>query len=79
MGTLLNTDTIEITARLPFAASLLFFNLFLIGLIFSLFSAATGYYFVAFSIFIFLLSYFIERNRLRIMLVELKELLSTGH
>jgi len=77
-GMLLNTHTIEITARLPIAISVLFLSVFVMGLMLSLLAMTTGFYFLFFSVFIFLMSYLIEKNRLDFMLFELKELLSTG-
>lgn len=77
-GVLLNSETIEITARLPLAASILFFSLVIIGLLFTLAALPGGIYLLIFPIGIFLLSYFTEKSRLHTMLNELKELLVTG-
>jgi hypothetical protein len=78
-GSLLNTETVEITARLPVAASVLFISFMILGLFFSIGAITTGFYFLFIPLGIFLFSYFMEKARLRTMLSELKYLLTKGN
>lgn len=74
----LSPETVEIHAVLPLAPTILFISTFVLGLIFCLPKGSPGLPFVISSIVVFTLSHYIEKKRLKKMLLELRFLLGKG-
>lgn len=77
-ATLINMDTLEITARIPLTATVFFSCFTVLGIFFSLVPGSQGILFVIIPVALFWVSYTLEKKRLRIMLAELRYLLATG-
>lgn len=74
----LSPEIIKIIAVLPLAPTVLFSSLFILGLLLCAPPGSPGLPFVLFSLAIFVLSYFVEKKRLKQMLLELRVLLGKG-